>query len=74
MKKVDKRGYLDTHPFDYRAGKDGKVFLSWEGAAVKILKGKDAQAFLSKISDLSGKDAQLLMAKVTGNFKRGNER
>ena len=74
MKKVDKRGYLDGNPFDYREGKDGKVFLFWEGKQVKILKGKEADKFLSKVESANAKEAQLIMAKLTGNFKRGNER
>lgn len=74
MKKSDKRGYLDAQPFDYRAGKDGKVFLSWEGKQVKIVKGKEAEKLLSKLETATDKEAQLIMAKLTGNFKRGNER
>ena len=74
MKKVDKHGYLESHPFDYQKGKDGKVFIFWEGKQVKILKGRDAEKFLDKIDPLKPHDAQLVMAKLTGNFKRGNER
>jgi adenylylsulfate kinase-like enzyme len=70
---VDKRGRLDEEVFSYRASKD-KVFLSWYGKQVMILKGRDAEKFLSKIDGLDGKAAQLVMAKITGNFKRGNER
>lgn len=72
--KVDKRGYLEGEPFDYRIGKDGKVFLFWEERQVKILKGKAAERFLAKVADTDAMSAQLLMAKLTGNFKRGNER
>ena len=74
MKKVDKRGYLDGDPFDYREGRGGNVFLFWEGKQVKIIKGKEAEKFLTKVGGASSKEAQLLMAKLTGNFKRGNER
>jgi len=74
MKKVDKRGTLDADPFAYREGKDGKVFLFWEGKQVEIIKGKKAEKFLAKVRGASRKDAQLVMAKLTGNFKRGNER
>lgn len=70
----DSRNLLDEEPFAYRPGKDGKVFISWQGKQVLILKGKQAETFLRKIDGLAGKDAQLVMAKVTGNFKRGNER
>lgn len=65
---------LDIEQFTYRAGKDGKVFLYWEGKQIKIIKGKEAEKFLEKIKGASPRDAQLLMARLTGNFKRGNER
>ena len=54
--------------------KAGKVFISWHGKRVKILKGRAAQKFLAKIDGLDAADAQVIMAKETGNFKRGNER
>ena len=71
---VDKRGCLESNPFDYRETKKGQVFLLWEGQNVKTLKGKDAQKFLNKVAQLDTHAAQLLLAKLTGNFKRGNER
>ena len=74
MTNVDKHGYLVTEPFDYREGKEGKVFLFWEGRQVKIIKGRAAEKFLSKVARLDGKGVQLELAKLTGNFKRGNER
>ncbi len=74
MTEVDKRNKLDKEVFTYRAGKDGKVFLSWKGKEIKILKGSEAAKFLSKIDGLDHKEAQLVMAKATGNFKHGNER
>ncbi len=74
MPEVDKRNILDDEVFTYQAGKDNKVFIFWYGKQVKILKGKEAQKFLAKITGLAHKEAQLVMAKVTGNFKRGNER
>lgn len=70
---VDKRGVLDDEIFSYRTSKE-KVFIAWHGKQVMVLKGKQADRFLAKISGLSGKQAQLVMAKITGNFKRGNER
>lgn len=74
MPEVDKRNILDDEVFTYQAGKDNKVFIFWYGKQVKILKGKEAQKFLAKITGLAHKEAQLVMAKATGNFKRGNER
>ena len=70
----DKRNLFAEEIFTYRLSKDGKVFLSWHGRQVKILKGESAAEFAEKVADLDQRSAQLLMAKVTGNFKRGNER
>ncbi len=74
MSNTDKRGVLDDEVFAYRTSKDGKVFISWQGKQVIILKGRQAEDFLKKIGGLEHKAAQLLMAKLIGNFKRGNER
>ncbi len=73
MIEIDKRHVLDDNVFTYRVSKD-KVFIYWHGKQVTILKGKEAQRFISKIERLSDHEAQLVMAKATGNFKRGNER
>ena len=70
---VDKRGRLQEQVFAYRE-RDGKVFISWRGKQVTILKGTAAQKFLGAIAGLEGQAAQLVMAKATGNFKHGNER
>jgi hypothetical protein len=70
----DQRNKLDEEPFDYRISKDGKVFITWHGKQVMILKDLGARKFLKSIDGLSGKAAQLVMAKITGNFKHGNER
>lgn len=70
----DQRNKLDEEPFDYRVSKDGKVFITWHGKQVMILKDQSARKFLSAIDGLTGKAAQLVLAKITGNFKHGNER
>ncbi len=70
----DQRNKLDEEPFDYRVSKDGKVFITWHGKQVLILKDQSARKFLSTIDGLTGKAAQLVLAKITGNFKHGNER
>lgn len=70
----DKTNKLDEEVFSFRATKDAKVFLFWNGKQVMILKGNSAQKFLRDIVDADEKEAQLLMARITGNFKRGNER
>ena len=74
MTEIDKRQILDNEVFTCHVSKDDKVFIYWCGKQVIILKGKEAQTFISRIEHLSGQEAQLVMAKATGNFKRGNER
>ena len=73
MDQRDKRNRFDHEVFSYRATKDGKVFLFWQGKQVKVLKGMVAQKFLRDVVDVDQQGAQLMMAKITGNFKRGNE-
>lgn len=60
--------------FDYEKIKDDRVFLYCEGRRVKVLKGREAIRFISKLEDSSKEEEQLLIAKVTGNFTRGNEK
>lgn len=73
-KAIDKRNLLDEEVFTYRVNQENKVFIAWHGKQVTVLKGKDAQKFLSRIRGLDPKGAQLMMAKATGHFKHGNER
>ena len=73
-KSIDKRGVLEEDVFGYHANKDGKVFITWHGKQVTILKDKAATTFLKKVQAADRHQAQLLMAKLTGNFKHGNER
>ena len=74
MDAVDKRNVLDNEVFTYQISKEKKVFISWNGKQVRVLKGKEAQKFISTIMGLDEKGVQLVLAKVTGNFKRGNDR
>ena len=70
----DKRNLLEDGPFTYRMGKDGKLFISWNGKQIMILKGKQADKIVRKLDGVTSIEEQLILAKITGNFKRGNER
>jgi len=59
--------------FSYKESKGNKVFISWHGKQIKILKGYAGKKFLAKAKKVEGAELQLLLAKITGNFKRGNE-
>ena len=71
---VDKRNIFNEEVFAYRVNKDGKVFITWHGKQVMILKEQNAKKFLAKVNGADQRQAQLVMAKITGNFKHGNER
>lgn len=75
MDHIDNRNRLDEEPFSFRVNKNSTVFLDFNGKQVKILKGKESEKFLKRMSEAEDeKSRQLIMAKITGNFKRGNER
>lgn len=65
---------LSDFPFDYTTSKDGKMFITYRGKQIMILKNNDAAKLLRRIEGKSDDDVQLELAKVTKNFKRGNER
>ena len=73
---MDKHNRLDEKPFSYRVTKDNTILISWRNKQVKIIKGKEADKIVNKVSQMEEdeRNAQLIIAKITGNFKRGNER
>ncbi len=74
MNKLDRRGKLNETVFTYRATKDGKLFISWQGRIVTTLSGERARKLLEQIHDADHQTEQLALAKATGHFKHGNER
>jgi len=74
LAEIDKRNKFAEEIFTYRVNKDNKVFISYEGKQISILKGKEATKFIKKVDGKDNRIAQLEMARVTGNFKRGSGR
>lgn len=74
MSEIDKRDRLKDNPFSYNVNKDNKVMIFCDNKQIKILKGKEALKFLSRVEGTNQFDVQLELAKITGNFKRGNEK
>ena len=58
MDQRDKRNRFDHEVFSYRATKDGKVFLFWQGKQVKVLKGQGPAAPLGEL-DFVVKDVMI---------------
>ena len=74
MQNIKQEGTFTEEVFSYKTHKDNKIFIFWHGKQVMILKGKDSEKFISRISGADFQESQLIMAKITGNFKRGNEK
>jgi hypothetical protein len=71
---IDRRGKLEGEPFRYRAIKDGRVLIYFEGRLIKTLAGKLAERLLRDIVGREPSEQQLLLARATGHFKHGTER
>lgn len=69
---------LEEDPFDWRATKDGRVFVSRGGRQVSIVGGDQARNLSAALDAAEARHdhdaAQQLLARVTGNYKRANER
>ncbi len=74
MSENSEKNPLEDCPFSFRTYKNGNISVFYYEREVTILKGKNAEHFLSKIENADDSQAQMIMAKITGNFKRGNER
>lgn len=72
---IDARGELASEPFDWRATKDGTVFVTHHGKPAGTVRGAAAATLRTKLDAAPDARArQLLLARVTGNYKHGNER
>lgn len=66
---VDKRGRLDSDPFDYNIRKGGQVEILRGGRTVIVIGGKDAEKLAAKLGRADDQEAQLLLAKASGHYK-----
>jgi hypothetical protein len=57
--------------FEYRSRKAGEVAIFHHGKLSKMLKDKEADAFLKKAKDLKGAEAQEHMSQAVGNDGQG---
>jgi hypothetical protein len=62
---MSKQDRLSENQFEYKATKDGKLFVFWKGRHVRSYAGTEAADILAEIE---------AAGSVTGNFKRGNEK
>jgi hypothetical protein len=74
MPEVDKRGRLETQPFDFQVTKDNRVLIYWDKRIIMTLKGEAAKKLIVKLDGADETATQLALAKVTGHFKHGHEK
>jgi hypothetical protein len=60
-------------PFSFQARADGSILVRYREAPVRVLRGKAAERFATRMNTADADAAQQLMARVTGNFMRRNE-
>jgi len=67
---VDKRGRLESDPFDARVTASGTVLISRGGRLVTTVRGKAAERLAAALDRATDDRAtQLLLAKATGHYK-----
>ena len=70
MSDVDKRGRLESDPFDARVTASGTVLISRGGRLVTTVRGKAAERLATALDRADDDRAtQLLLAKATGHYK-----
>ena len=62
---------IADEPFDYRATKNGLVYISYKGRTVTTLRCHESSRFLSKVESGNPRAVQLAMAKATGHYAEG---
>lgn len=70
MNDVDKRGRLESDPFDARVTASGTVLISRGGRQVTVVRGAAAERLAQQLERAADERAvQLLLAKATGHYK-----
>ena len=68
-KNVDRRGRLESDPFDAQVTQSGDVRISRGGRVVSTLRGHPADQLAKKLEKADERATQLLLAKATGHYK-----
>lgn len=71
MNDVDKRGRLESDPFEARVVASGVVLISRGGRLVSTVRGRAAERLVSALERVGDDDrgVQLVLAKATGHYK-----
>ena len=66
---VDRRGRLESDPFDARVTSSGTVLVSRGGRVVTVVRGAAAARLATQLDRADERQTQLLLAKATGHYK-----
>ena len=69
----DRRGKLESDPFEYRMGSNGTMRVSRGGRVVTVLGRKDADKLLARIRNAAPDAVQQALSRATGHYKHGND-
>ena len=69
----DRRGRLDSDPFDYNVTSNGTMRISRGGKVVVVLGRKAADKLLARIDGADPTAVQDALARATGHYKHSNE-
>ena len=71
---TDRRGRLESDPFDHRLTADGSIRISRGGRVVTVVRGDAARRLAVRLADAEPAAVQLELARATGQYRHGNER
>jgi hypothetical protein len=66
---IDKRGRLESDPFDYRVRSGGQVEILRGGRVVIVVGGAKATKLAARLEGASEDERQLLLARASGHYK-----
>lgn len=70
MSGIDRRGRLESDPFEARVTASGTVLISRGGRQVTVLRGRAAERLAAALDAAPDeRSVQLLLAKATGHYK-----
>lgn len=69
MPGVDRRGRLESDPFEARVTASGQVMISRGGRVVTTVRGAAATRLAGALERADDAATQLLLAKATGHYK-----
>ncbi len=71
---TDRRGRLQSAPFDHRLVADGSIRITRAGQVVTVVRGDVARRLADRLAGADPVAIQLELARATGHYRHGTER